>query len=385
MKFPLKLEKRLETRKQQNAFRTLSSFNGLIDFYSNDYLGMTSSQMIYSRVSGILAEYNLKENGATGSRLLSGNHFLYNVAESYLAEFHHAEAALIFNSGYDANVGFFSSVPTREDVVLYDEFIHASIRDGIRMGDARAYKFLHNDFEDLKLKIKKLREGAKDRVIYVVTESVFSMDGDMPDLVKLVKLAQQEDVLLVIDEAHATGVFGKRGEGLVQELELTNNIFARIITFGKALGSHGAVVLGSRDLKDYLVNFARSLIYTTALPPHSIATVMASYQHMESRIGGTLEIENLRRRISFFRDELIKNNMQNCFIKSRSAIQCCVLSGNDRVKEISQSLEAEGFGVKAILSPTVPEGKERLRFCIHSYNSPGEISKVLQLLAGFIK
>ena len=385
MKFPIKLEKRLENRKQENAFRSLGGFENLTDFYSNDYLGLASSQKVYSNAQVILEEHMLKENGATGSRLLSGNHSLYPLTEDYIAGFHNAEAALIFNSGYDANVGFFSGVPQREDYIIYDELVHASIRDGIRMGNAKAIKYGHNDIDDLKEQVKRVKDKGGDSEIYIVTESVFSMDGEISNLEEIVALADNFQCHLVIDEAHAAGVFGEKGEGLLQKAGVEDKIFARINTFGKAFGCHGAVILGSNSLRDYLINFSRSFIYTTALPPHSVATILAAYQYLGNRTVGTLEIETLRRRITFFKSEVIKNQLDRIFLPSDSAIQCCIIPGNNAVRRISSQLEAEGYGVKAILSPTVPAGKERLRFCVHSYNSEDEIRRVLEILAAINK
>lgn len=383
MKLPSKLKKRLEIRKQENSFRTLGIFKDLTDFYSNDYLGFASSHRIFSNAGTLLQEHKLVENGATGSRLLSGNHNLYPLAEDFIASFHNAEAALIFNSGYDANVGFFSSIPSREDFIVYDEYVHASIRDGLKISNAKSFKFAHNNIEDLEEQIQRLREKQENCDIYIVTESVFSMDGDIPNFAEMTELSKKYACFLVIDEAHAIGVFGERGEGILQAQGLEEKIFARIITFGKGLGCHGAAILGSRELRDFLINFARSFIYTTALPPHSIATVFTAYQYMANRAGGAFLIEDLQERIRFFKAEVEKNGLKEFFIPSDSAIHCCLIPGNVRVKKISEDLEAAGFGVKAILSPTVPAGKERLRFCVHSYNSEDEISRVLKLLSNF--
>src|SRR5690606_18769580 len=188
--------------------------------------------------------------------------------EDYIKEFHGSEAALIYNSGYDANIGFFSSVPQRGDIILYDELVHASIREGIRLSHARAFKFKHNDLQDLDsllLKYNSKQDNLDQRYIYVVTESVFSMDGDTALLEGLTNITDIQGAYLIVDEAHATGVFGKKGQGLVQHLDLQKRVFARIITFGKAMGAHGAVITGSKLLGDYLINFSRSFIYTTAL------------------------------------------------------------------------------------------------------------------------
>ncbi len=375
---PKKLQQKLDNRSKNNALRTLKSQSNLIDFSSNDYLGFSKSESIFKIASNLLKEHNIRYNGSTGSRLLSGNHKLYDVLESKLCEFHESESTIVFNSGYDANIGLFSSVPQRGDVILYDEYIHASIRDGISMSHAKSYKFKHNDLEHLNEMLNRFSSAPSVQYdnIYIVTESVFSMDGDSPDLIKLSELSKKNQALLIIDEAHALGVFGKNGEGLVQHLNIENDIFARIITFGKALGCHGAAILGSKILKQYLVNFCRSFIYTTALPPHSVAAIKASYAQLyseENRIALTTNIE-------VFKQEVKNNNLQSIFIDSNSAIHCCVVSGNDRVKSISNQLQAKGFDIKPILSPTVPKQEERIRFCLHAYNTKNDILTVINAL-----
>ncbi len=381
---PKKLQNKLDKRKDESSLRVLD-FTGkgekLADFSSNDYLGFSKNETIFSRAGEILKEHNLQQNGATGSRLLSGNHKIYQLAEDFLAETHKVESALIFNSGYDANVGFFSSVPQRGDIILYDELIHASIRDGMQMGLAKTYKFRHNDLADLE---KKLADWSKpnphERVVYVVTESVFSMDGDSPQLQKMADLCEKFGAKLVVDEAHALGVFGF---GLIDTLGLRHAIFARLVTFGKAMGCHGAAILGNTDLKSYLVNFARSLIYTTALPPHAVATIIAAYEqllHVKNRT-----VDQLNENIRFFDQKTAFLDLKSSFIPSKSAIKFIVIPGNNQVKSLSRKLKTAGFEVKAILSPTVPEGEERLRFCLHSYNTKEEISEVLNLLSKLLK
>ncbi|OXA81824.1 8-amino-7-oxononanoate synthase [Flavobacterium aquidurense] len=383
MKLPENLIQKLETRKQNNALRQLPSFNNLVDFSSNDYIGFSRSEAIFKVAHHYLVENEIIQNGATGSRLISGNHSLYQIAETFIAAFHEAESALIFNSGYDVNVGFFSAVPQRNDVILYDELSHASIRDGITMSNAKSYKFNHNDFEDLERLIIKFQSSKVQTPgnIYIVTETVFSMDGDTPNLDELVALSEKYNCYLVVDEAHTLGVFGEKGEGLIQYLNLHHRIFARIMTFGKGLGCHGAVVLGSQELKKYLVNFARSFIYTTGLSPHSVATVLVAYQHLEIE---KENIEKLRQNIVFFNQQKNLLGLKPMFVRSKSAIQSAIVPGNEKVKQLAQQLQDKGFDVKPILSPTVPEGQERLRFCIHSYNSQEEINQVLELLRNFV-
>jgi 8-amino-7-oxononanoate synthase len=377
MNFPIKLSDKLETRKQNKSLRILPQPNGLIDFASNDYIGFSKSEVIFDETHHFLVEKNIKNNGATGSRLLSGKHFLYTKTENYIAQFHQSESALIFNSGYDANVGFFSSIPQKGDLILYDELCHASIRDGIQLSYAKSYKFKHNDFEDLE----QLIQRNPNTLIYIVTESVFSMDGDCPIMEELVAVSEKYNCYLVVDEAHALGVFGEKGEGLIQHLQLQDKIFARIMTFGKGLGCHGAVVLGSEELKSYLVNFARSFIYTTGLSPHSVATILMGYIHLEK---DRKAIESLRENIVFFNQVKKMLYLSPLFVRSKSAIQSVIIPGNEKVKSIANSLQDNGFDVKAILTPTVPAGQERLRFCLHSYNSKEEIASLLQLLSGLV-
>ena len=387
--FPISLQQKLQHREAHNALRSLPESNSLIDFASNDYIGFAKSETIFEQTHQLLVNQNIKVNGATGSRLLSGNHQLYQQTEDFIAQFHQTETALIFNSGYDANIGFFSSVPQRNDVILYDELCHASIRDGIQMSNAKSFKFHHNDFEDLEKLLQRHSiqlpaSSSQLPAFYIVTESVFSMDGDCPNLEQLVQVSEKYNGYLVIDEAHALGVFGSPeasgGEGVVQSLGLQNKVFARIMTFGKGLGCHGAAILGSAKLKSYLVNFARSFIYTTGLSPHSVATILQAYKHLEEHKDA---ITQLKSNIIFFNQEKMHLGLKPMFIYSKSAIQCAIIPGNQRVKNIADQLKQNGFDVRPILSPTVPEGQERLRFCLHSYNSENEITNVLELLSTF--
>ncbi|WP_452600893.1 aminotransferase class I/II-fold pyridoxal phosphate-dependent enzyme [Pontimicrobium sp. MEBiC06410] len=380
--FPKKLQQKLDNRKASNALRQLGTQKDLVDFSSNDYLGFSANEDLFKHTHQYLTENNLTKNGATGSRLLTGNHLLYKIVETQLSQYHNSENALLFNSGYDANLGFFSSVPQRGDIIFYDEYIHASIRDGITMSTARSYKFKHNNLNNLKTLAQRHSELVSEpyQTIYIVTESVFSMDGDTPNLKALATFCTENNYHLIIDEAHALGVFGTNGVGLVQDLAIEQLVFARIVTFGKAMGCHGAAVLGSTALKNYLINFSRTFIYTTGLPPHSVATIKTAYKELLQ----TDAIAQLKHNIHFFNSEIEKNQLQQIFITSNSAIQCCIISGNNTVKTIANTIQHNGFSVKPVLSPTVPKGQERLRFCLHAYNSKKEISEVLSLLSTFV-
>ena len=373
MKFPQSLQNKLNIRKENNALRVLNPQSQLVDFASNDYLGFSKCESIFNKSHQVLVDKQIIQNGATGSRLLSGNHELFELTENFIANFHQAETALLFNSGYDANVGFFSTVPGRNDIILYDELCHASIRDGIQLSLAKSYKFKHNNLENLEELI--LRFQSETIEIYIVTESVFSMDGDSPEIESLVNLSEKHNALLVVDEAHALGVIGNKGEGLVQKFQLQGKVFARIMTFGKGLGCHGSAVLGSNQLREFLINFCRSFIYTTALSPHAVATIFVAYQELNLSQD---KIQKLKENSLYF-DNLCLN--WNGYIPNNSSIKSIVISGNSKVKETANFLQKNGFDVKPILSPTVPEGQERLRFCLHSYNSKDEIKQVLDLLA----
>ena len=382
--FPQSLSDKLAQRVELNSVGKLPKQNTLIDFASNDYLGLSQSIAIYNETHQYLLDLNLKENGATSSRLLSGNHKLYQETEDYIAQFHQSESALLFNSGSYAYVGFFCSVPQRNDVILYDELVHMSIREGVLMSNAKSYKFNHNDFEDLEKLILKFQSHdqippSEVRGIYIVTESVFSMDGDCPNMDELVKLLDKYNCYLVIDESHALGVFGNAetssGEGLVQMLGLQNKVFARIMTFENGLGCDGAVILGSDEFKKCLLHFAPNSIYTTGLAPHSIASILVAYQFLEKDKKNN---QALRENIIQFNQQLILLGLKQLFVRSKSSIQSAIIPGNEKVKNIAKQLQDNGFDVKVILSPTVPEGQERLRICLHSFNSREEISALLE-------
>lgn len=377
---PKKLQQKLKEREVNNSLRILGDENSLIDFSSNDYLGFSASTTIKKRTSEILENFNQIQNGSGGSRLLTGNHPLYNEAEGIIAQFHGAEDALIYNSGYDANIGLISSVAQRRDLIFYDELVHASIRDGIKMSNAKSFKFAHNDISQLKELIT--RNNTEDATIYVVTESVFSMDGDSPDLKELAEYCFNSQYFLIVDEAHAVGVLAK-GNGVVCRLGIENKVFATIVTFGKACGTHGAAILCGTAVKEYLINFSRSLIYTTALPPHSVANIIAAYEQLLSE-AGKQELNKLNLNIALLRSKIKEYGIESRFIESESAIHCCLIPGNSAVKTAAEMLRQQGFDLRPILAPTVPLGQERLRICLHAYNSEKEIKKMVSLISKFL-
>lgn len=355
-----KLQQRLIKRQEEGTLRSLSLFSG-VDFYSNDYLGCAR---IETPSTG---------QGSTGSRLISGNTEEAEQCERILATFFRSPSALVFNSGYDANVGFFGAVPQRDDVVLYDEHIHASARDGIRIGMAKSYRFEHNSVQDLRDRLKKTEADQ----VYVAIESLYSMGGDMAPLKELIDVCEEFGAHLVVDEAHAAGVYGEHGEGLIAALGLEDRVAARLITFGKAYGSHGAAILGSEVLKDYLVNFARSFIYTTALPPDA-------YKRIADMVGSPLlkELrETLFDNIQYFR--VVANELGiELSSEINSPIQIIRMSA-EATKRAADTL-GKTYAVKAILPPTVAAGDECLRICLHAHNSQEDITGIVQHLHQYI-
>ena len=359
------LNHQLAHRKLEGSFRELKFNKSLIDFSSNDYLGFARNAVLKLSSDSILKEFgeSSRINGATGSRLISGQYPLIEVVEKYIASFHNATSALLFNSGFDANLGFFSCVPQKGDTILFDRLIHASVHDGIRLGKAQAMAFKHNDAKHLN----ELKEYVTGNV-FVAVESIYSMDGDAASLEAIINVCKKNKWHLVVDEAHALGVFGNKNEGLIDTNDLSESCFARIYTFGKALGAHGAAIVGSKLLTDYLINFSRPFIYTTALPPAALAQILASYQYLPL---ATKESESLKKNIQLF--QLLIGQSKLSTTKSNSAIQCVLISGNENVVNAAAQLQSKGFDVRAIRSPTVKKGSERLRICLHSFNTEEEI------------
>lgn len=363
------LNKKLQERIAGNALRSLKiktgqGNNSTIDFCSNDYLGIVKNKLIENEIPPLLS------HGSTGSRLLSGNYDLIEETEKFISGFHDADAGLIFNSGYDANTGLLSSVPQKNDVIIYDQLSHASLRDGIRLSFATAFSFLHNDLHDLE---KKLSSVGHDAQKFIVTESVFSMDGDFAPLEEIIRLCEKYNAALIVDEAHATGVVGEKGEGLVQKLNLQKKCFARVHTFGKACGAHGAIVLGSEKLKQYLINFSRQFIYSTALPPASVAAISSSYQLFP-------EMKEERNHINTLIHIFKESNPKFKILPSDTPIQIVIILGNEEVKKIAGTLQANNFDIRPILYPTVPKGQERLRVVMHAFNSEEEVKALTKLL-----
>lgn len=371
-----RLKSKLEERKRTGNFRQLSYSNSLTDFVSNDYLGLSRSEALHKRISTYDFTKIINKNGSTGSRLLAGNTVECEELEAKLADIFHAEATLLFNSGYSANLALLSSIPQKGDTILYDSLSHVCVKEGAWLSKADSISFQHNDLVDLEHKLNRAQGN-----VFVVIESVYSMDGDKAPILEILKLIKKYNAEIIIDEAHGTGVYGLNGSGLVCELGVEKDFLGRVYTFGKGMGVHGACICGSRDLIDYLINFGRPFIYTTALPIHSIFSIDAAFDYLKEnfKIQGVL-----KSKIKLF-NQLYKEQIKEVdgITKpfSETAIQPIIISGNEKIKDISSKLQVEGIDVRPILSPTVKAGTERLRICLHTYNSNEEIEQLINTLA----
>ena len=366
------IDQKLKERTDNGSLRTLSVNDTLVDFCSNDYLGIARSSEFRSMLAEDSKRYADRSIGSTGSRLISGNDQFTEELENEIAAFHYSESALIFNSGYDANVGLFSCIASRGDTIVLDELIHASIIDGARLSNAHRYTFKHNDLQSLEDKLK-IAKGK----IFIGAESIYSMDGDMAPLTEIIALAERYSAAVIVDEAHAIGIFGSKGRGVVEQTGLCNKIFARVVTFGKALGCHGAAVLGRSSLRCYLINFARPFIYTTAASFYTHLSVQTAYKFLVAS-----DISGIHNKIKLFKTQVARFNSQ--IIPSDSPIQSLLIAGNAQAKELASALQHEQFDVRAILHPTVPLGKERLRICLHAFNTDEEISNLVKTIEKLI-
>ncbi len=363
-----RINKKLLERKEKGNFRSLMIGQGLVDFFSNDYLGLARDPELHRVINDDYHKESTIGNGATGSRLLSGNSRFCEDLEKELASIFSGQSALLFNSGYMACQAVLSTVPARGDTIIYDEYIHACAKDGARLSQAKYFSFRHNDLADLENKIKKA-----SGICFIMVESIYSMDGDVALLEEIIKLCRLYGALLIVDEAHSTGVYGEGGSGMVCEANLQEEVFLRIYTFGKAMGVHGACIVGANEIRDYLINFARTFIFTTALPLHSLVSIKAAFnfiaKHPEVR-------RRLFKNIEHYQDILNPHGIAT----SGGSIQTIKISGNQEVKLLATNLQNAGFDVRPILSPTVKVGEERLRICLHNFNLTSQIDRLTELL-----
>lgn len=366
-----RMHQSLEARRQRGEYRQLSTVEDKIDFSSNDYLGLSRSAWIEHQVRQSIREGKVIRRGATGSRLLTGNSKTTEQLEAFIADVHSAPAALLMNSGYAANVGLLSTVLREGDVVLYDELVHASIHEGMKLGKADAFSFPHNDFNALRTAL----ESHRDNVVFVVVESVYSMDGDHAPLVEIKALKKDFNFNLIVDEAHALGVFGKSGRGLCEKHGLEADCFARIYTFGKAMGSHGAVIVGSKTLRSYLINFCKPFIYSTAVEHRHLHVVKHTYEFVLKKQNQIVRLLNL---IEKFKSEFLGANLPE--ILGEGPVFAVLIPNPETCRTVANELNRSGFDVRPIVYPTVARGSERIRISLHSFNTEDEVRSLAKTL-----
>jgi len=350
----------LASYEKQGTFRSLRSQGGLIDFASNDYLGLSKCSRI--RESLIRELESGCPLGSTGSRLLGGQTKFHERVEKFLTETFQFSSALLFSSGFMANMGVFSAFGKIGAHFFSDEHNHASIVDGMRLARSPKTVFRHNDLNHLE---QALKESAA-RLKVIATESVFSMGGDLAPLQEISELAERFHAWLIVDEAHATGIFGVRGLGRLEEIKERGNKIISIHTGGKALGGQGAFVLSSQDFRSFLINEARTFIFSTALSPLNALQIEFALKEVVEQPERGL---TLLRAARTWRDSL-PSEFQT--LQSRSQIVPIVIGSNEQTLKVSEFLRRSGFDVRAIRSPTVPLGTERLRITFKSYHLPNE-------------
>ncbi|MET2829274.1 8-amino-7-oxononanoate synthase [Mesorhizobium shangrilense] len=363
-------EATLQGLARKDRLRTLSPRAGL-DFSSNDYLGLAASRRLGDAVAAAIARGT--PVGAAGSRLLRGNAPEHEQLEADAAVFFGAECALFFGSGYIANFALLTTLPQKGDLLVLDELAHASMHEGAQACRARFVLAAHNDVTAVEDAITHWRAGGGMGRIWIAVESLYSMDGDRAPMVNLVELADRHEAFLVVDEAHATGVWGLGGRGLAAAFEGRDNIVA-LHTCGKALGASGALVTGPRTLCDYLVNRCRPFIYATAPSPLMAVAVREALAILSDE---PMRRVQLNRRVAFAGRQLA----EHCGVTpSGSQIQPFVIGDNRRTMTMASALQARGFDIRGIRPPTVPEGTSRLRISLTLNVDEAEISAMVEAL-----
>jgi 8-amino-7-oxononanoate synthase len=364
-------EKDLLGLAQQGRLRALRGRAGA-DFTSNDYLGMAESEELKRAAAAAIARG--VPVGSGGSRLLRGNHPEHEALEQEAAAYFGAETALYFGGGYVANLAIFSTLPQRGDLVLHDELIHASVHEGLRRGRAETLSIPHNNIDAFDAAIVGWRaQGGKGRP-WISVESLYSMDGDSPDLAALLTVADRHEAMLVIDEAHATGVLGPHGRGLAADFEGRDNVIT-LHTCGKALGTVGGFVLAPRIIRDFLVNRARPFIFATAPSPLIAAITRAA---LEISRTNPERREQLARLVQFAGTEL----RRRCGIEGSGTHILPVIIGSDQAAvDVAAALQRRGFDIRAIRPPTVPEGTARLRIALTTAVDQATVAALFEALA----
>jgi 8-amino-7-oxononanoate synthase len=341
-----------------------------LSFCSNNYLGLANNPSVIKAVKDAVEEYGW---GAGASRLVSGNMSLHESLEDEISRFKGKEAALVFPTGYMANLGAISSLVSNGDLVICDKLNHASIIDGCRLSGADFRVYAHCDMVKLE---NVLRKSSKYNRKLIVTDSVFSMDGDLAPLPDIVRIAGKHKAMVMVDEAHGTGVFGKNGRGVVEHFNLNKEVYIVMGTLSKAIGSLGGYVCGDIDLINYLRNKARSFMYTTALPPAVCAASIAGIKLIQN--DPSLR-ESLWRNVRFIKEKLKSLNFS--VISSESPIIPILIGDSQKAVDMSNFLYNKGLLIPAIRPPTVPANSSRLRMTVMSTHTKDDLERLLEALS----
>lgn len=379
-----RLRAALDQQRRANQLRELETVRGpqgreieingkrLINFCSNDYLGLCNHPELKAAARDAIASYGV---GSGAAQLLSGRSEQHQLFEQELTEYLGYEAALIYSSGYLANLGILSGLLSRQDVVHHDKLNHASLIDGVKLSQATSKRYRHLDVAALAANLQRY----EDRQQWVVTDGVFSMDGDIAPLPEISLRAQQTKATLIVDDAHGFGVLANgRGTGAHYGLTM-QQVPILIVTFGKALGTHGAAVLGEKDLIEYLVQKSRTFIYDTALPAANMASSRAALQLLRS----TNLVEELDSKVALFKQLCREANLAET--GSTSAIQPLLMGSEERAIAASAYLRDKGFYVRAVRPPTVPRGTSRLRVCLSCDHRADDIELLVTTIGQFLE
>lgn len=375
-------QQQLADLKAQNQFRQLPQLihrgrfiqredNTMLNMSSNDYLGLANNEALRQ---AFFTQYQdqLPALTSSSSRLLTGSFPIYDELESLMAQAFGRETALLFNSGYHANIGILPALADKKTLIVADKLVHASVIDGIRLAQCEFVRFRHHDYAHLEQILQK-NDRTFERII-VVTESVFSMDGDCADLTQLVALKRRyPQVMLYVDEAHAIGVLGEKGLGLAEQQGCINQIDILVGTFGKALGSMGAYVICDQVIRDYLVNKMRPLIFSTALPPFNVAWTHFVFQQLPHLQAERAHLAQLSQHLRQAIVDIFQVPMP-----SESCIVPYILGDNELTVRTAQRLQQQGYYCLPIRPPTVPKGTSRIRF---SLTADMQVAEVEQFIA----
>jgi 8-amino-7-oxononanoate synthase len=339
---------------------------GYFDFSSNDYLGLSGHPKLKDASKDAIEKWGAS---ASASRLLSGDLTLHHKLEEKTSAFKGKESALVFNSGYQANVGIISALCQRGDAIFSDRLNHASLVDGMLLSGAKFFRFNHNDSAHLESLLREKRGQFREALI--ITETIFSMDGDRCPLKEIVELKERYNCILMTDEAHATGIFGESGSGVAEEEDLIDKVDLVMGTFSKALGSFGAYIAASKKITDYLINSSRSFIYSTALPPAVIAADLAALDLIKNE---PFRRKELLENSDYFREELSKRGVN---VKGSSQIVPLILGDSEKAIKLSRELQNRGYWVLPIRPPTVPRGESRLRFSFTYHHTKDILERLI--------